>query len=157
MNGGGSERFLKRPRGIVQLAVQRTEILTVRLQSQRTGLDPFDGIDGGNHLKNREFGSRMDWLEAASPAPLACHNTGARQQIENLREIVEGYFRVCGEFVRGTSIASALGKGNHCPERILSGLRKHTQFSIAYIRIKLSKYLILFGDPIGAINDQVVD
>jgi hypothetical protein len=96
-------------------------------------------------------------LEAASSSTLAGHNTGARQQVEDLGEVVEGDLRVRSEFVRGTSIASALGKGNHCPERILSGLREHTESSIAYIWIKLSEYLVLFGNPIGVIDDEKVD
>lgn len=153
MNRGGSECLLKRPRSIVQLAVQRTEILTVRLQAERAGLNPLDRVHGGNHLKDSELGRRMDGVEAASPSALAGYNASTREQIEDFGEVVEGNFRICCEFVRSTSIASALGQGNHRPERILGGLREHTEFSIAYIRIKLSKYLILFGNPIGVIDD----
>ena len=148
-NRGGCERFFDRCGGIVQLPVQGAKVRAVGFQSERTGLDSFDGIDRSDNLEDRQFRRGANGLEAAATSASAGDHTCARERIQNFRKVIERNPGFAGKVFRGTS-AWADGERDHGPQCVFGGLRKHRKASIHDIRIVLS----LYSDPLKFLDDS---
>jgi len=118
---------LQRP---VEFPVQRAKGGAMRFDIERTTADPLDGIHGVNDLENGHIHGRADEGVSAMLAALSPDQTGATENLEDFKEIVNGNLRFAGDDLSGLGCGSMLGEYDHSPEGVLDGLGKHWEHYI---------------------------